>query len=107
VVHVAKKQGKWPVECRLPRDDDIVARPKLHILGLSRERGFETSPDTIPRDGVADFLGDCKAEARSIAVGAATGLNVGTFMHFNEKCRRGLTPASANGQEFGSRLERR
>lgn len=90
----------------MPRNDDVIAGAQRLILDLGCERSFEPPADAIPRDGVADFLGDCEAEPWADGVAGPAGRTCsGTFPHLDEKRRRRLTPAAANSEKFGTRLE--
>jgi hypothetical protein len=92
----------------MPRDDDIVARPKARIFGFRGERRLQPAADAVPRHGISDFLCDCKAEARprQITRAAATGRGSGSFAHLDQKRWRGLPPAAAYSEKFGTRPER-
>lgn len=97
---VFEQCGKGPVERRAAGHDDIVADRPGELWGGCGKCGFQSAPDAVADDGVADLLRDGEAESRRGAAFAS-----GTLPHLDQECRRGGAAAAADGQEFRSRFE--
>jgi hypothetical protein len=107
LVDVAKKQVKGTIESGLARHDNVIACAERFGFDFSCKRRFEPSADAIARDGVSDFLGDRKAEARTAVLArTTTGHDCRPFTHFDQERGRGLTSPTAYSEKFGTRLER-
>jgi hypothetical protein len=103
--NVIQKKIERPVDGLMPGNDDIVIGAEIRTLRPGRERSFETAPDTISRDSVAEFFRDREAEARTGDGAGARRRRRGAFAHLNEERRRRLTSAAADSEKLGSRLE--
>lgn len=50
--------------CRMtPRNHDIVEISLCELVAELAESVLQSSPDPIPDDGIADFLGDCETKS--------------------------------------------
>ena len=89
-----------PVESRYSREDDIVASLRSTV-DLGRECRLQPPPNSVARDRIADFLGDCEAEAGP----RRPRLTGWPLSHFNQKRRCRCAPTSTHRQKLGTCLE--
>ena len=94
--------GVGSVKGRLAGDDHVVETVFCELSCELPNGGFQPAPDTIARDGVAEFFCDGEAKSRS---GIRAGLSSALARFYQARRHRG--PAStAHSEKFRANLER-